>query len=385
MAHKMGLVKITLGTKEDVENTRITITSGDYTFYDYLVSVTSSGTYTGASPNKPYQASSTVHYFIATLNQSASFICSSTIAGTADVGNNWSLSKNITTGGEYGELNPIPATSYLSTSTSYVPAIGDVFYSSGALSHTYDSNYGTPVGLVYNLNPTTKDIALGYKTGYVMALKQCYERQRVEKDNNAFATGAALEASVTDMLVQSGSASYMINDRDGLTHCLYAKNHYASYSTECMQMLIADNFRQVSPIPDSGTSGWYIPSSGQTVEWLYAFSCTYGQSDYVFTSNSEWTPEAGNVDNWPTAYLNNYRIFTPLETLCGKINSWFTGKNLPSEYYRAWTGDYYWTSTEMKPDIVVTLDFHPTVVTLQNNKTYKKTYTDRTLRCVLAF
>ena len=372
----------------DVRNTKFTIASSGYTFYDQLVSITSSDSYSSAK--KPYKSSTSIHYFITIPGNSSSFATTSTIAATADTGNGWSQSKNVATAGTYEKITVTPATTYLSAA-SYTPAIGDVFYAtSGALTHSYNASYGIPIGIVYNLNTTTKDKALGFKTGYVVALKRRFSQSDIATTDLTWATGYARTHQVTDMLLTEGSFSYLKADRDGLTHCRYAKNNYAAYGTECNVMLKAEDFVSMAPLPSSGTSGWHVPSTGQLHDWLLTFSKTCGGSgtDGLITDGSSWAVD--NRFNYPTLYYNNYGLV--VIGLIDRMNGWFTGKAIPSSYYDSWSnGQYYWASTEIKPDIAYTVDFHPTSntngtkITWQGTTAWKKDYTDRYLRCVLAF
>ena len=385
MTHKMGLIQINLNTKSDVMHTKYTISSTGYTFYNWHISVTGSDQY--SSTKKPYRLNSSTHYFITALNTSSSFTTTSTIAATADAGNEWTESANVLTAGTLAKINITPATTYIATGT-YTPAIGDIFYAeSGALTHSYDVNYGTPVGLVYNLSTTTKDNALGYKNGYVVALKKRFSQSDRFSIDVTWATGSARTTQVTDQLLTTGNVSYILNDRDGLTHCLHAKNNYAVYATECNVMLKASDFADMAPLPETGTSGWYVPSTGQCYDWLLTLTKTYGGNgaDGLITTSTNWG--AGSVDDrWPTYFINNFGAATS-SSYYDRMNGWFTGKNIPSTYYDVWeSAQYYWTSTEIKPDVVYTLDCpNATHITWQGTTNWKKSYTDRYLRCVLAF
>ena len=316
------------------------------------------------SSKKPYQSNNTTHYYIATVGSPSSFSATSTIASTAETGNGWTQSESVAAAGAFTKIDVTPTTTYLS-SASYTPAIGDVFYAtSGALSHSYNASYGTPIGMVYNLDTTTKDKALGYKTGYIMALK------------------------ITDMLLTEWNISYIKSDRDGLTHCRYAKNNYAAYYTECNVMLKAESFVNTAPLPSTGTSEWYVPSVGQLHDLLLTFSKTCGGNDGLITDATIWTPTFAN--NYPSNYINEFA--NAFVGLFDRMNGWFTGKGIPSSFYHSWAnGQYYWTSTEIKPDIVYTIDFHPTstnnetLITWRARSDFKKNYIDRYLRCILAF
>ena len=386
MAHQMGLIQINLNTKTDVQNIKYTIASSGYTFYDYLTNITSSKSYD--SSKKPYQSNNTTHYYIATVGFPSSFSATSTIASTADTGNGWPQSESVAAAGAFTKIDVTPTTTYLA-SASYTPAIGDVFYAtSGALSHSYNASYGTPIGMAYNLDTTTKDKALGYKTGYIMALKRCFFAFEGAAIDAVWATGNARTTQITDMLLTEWNISYIKSDRDGLTHCRYAKNNYAAYYTECNVMLKAESFVNTAPLPSTGTSEWYVPSVGQLHDLLLTFSKTCGGNDGLITDATIWTPTFAN--NYPSNYINEFA--NAFVGLFDRMNGWFTGKSIPSSFYHSWAnGQYYWTSTEIKPDIVYTIDFHPTptnnetLITWRARSDFKKNYIDRYLRCILAF
>lgn len=235
---------------------------------------------------------------------------------------------------------------------------------------------------------------MGYRTGYVVALKRCFSSS--DRNNGVvvtWGTGSALTTQVTDQLVTEGAFSYLKADRDGLTHCRYAKANYTNYATECNVMVKAENFVSVAPLPTGRTSGWYVPSTGQLYDWLLTFSQTCGGSgsDGLITESTSWAETFDR--NYPTSYFNNFAYRST--GLVSRMNGWLTGKSIPSSYYDSWNnGQYHWASTEIKPNIAYTMDFHGslnpsstdfTSITWQGTTSWLKSYYDRFLRCVLAF
>ncbi|MDE5869149.1 MAG: hypothetical protein K2H18_02860 [Muribaculaceae bacterium] len=176
--------------------------------------------------------------------------------------------------------------------------VGDYLYRDGTWSSELKRTK-TPVGIVFSTSLTEADKALGYQHGYAVAFKEIPSIDwTVEADEN--------ESGATFSSANDGD----VNDQEGLSHTLeLLKNadvHPAARLT-----------REYAPAPE-GTSGWFIPSTGQMIDIF----CNLGgiERDAYTRSASgvaEWSMEDGAAAisalnaRFAVAGENN---FTPVST-----------------------------------------------------------------------
>ena len=276
------------------------------------------------------------------------------------------------------------------SNNSYTLAVGDVFYSNGALSHTLisaSSNacYPTAIGLVYSLSTSAKDkqINANYKHGSVISLT----RRAANNSNNISTVWAATDSyaathQMTDVMYWYNNASQQISavlgDKEGLTHCrtAMANSHYS----ECNAMIQASTeYSATYPTPSS-CSGWFLPSTGQIFECFSTFCAS-------FPALSEFT--GGVFDN----SSRNFGVTKPVKsTLDAEFKKHFTDAGFSESQFDGLRLDhspYYYASTEASAEIVYTLDLHNNdthvLFTWRAETWYKKNYLDRAIRSYLVF
>nr|MCR5512415.1 fimbrillin family protein [Prevotella sp.] len=276
------------------------------------------------------------------------------------------------------------------SNNSYTLAVGDVFYSNGALSHTLisaSSNacYPTAIGLVYSLSTSAKDkqINANYKHGSVISLT----RRAANNSNNISTVWAATDSyaathQMTDVMYWYNNASQQISavlgDKEGLTHCrtAMANSHYS----ECNAMIQASTeYSATYPTPSS-CSGWFLPSTGQIFECFSTFCAS-------FPALSEFT--GGVSDN----SSRNFGVSKPVKsTLDAEFKKHFTDAGFSESQFDGLRLDhspYYYASTEASAEIVYTLDLHNNdthvIFTWRAQTWYKKNYPDRVIRSYLVF
>ena len=347
--------------------------------------VTASSTF---DTNKPYQKASIYYYVFAP-------VANSNDDGTLlkglnnDSSEDWSLELKSTNHNISLALQTV-YTNKTSTNTTenYTLAVGDVYYSNGAISHslinaTSNANYPQAIGMVYSLSTSAKDkqINANYKHGSVVSLK----RQSTAVTPWATANSYAVNHQMTDVMYWYNDATTQRNavlgDKEGLTHCRTAASDATNYAN-CTAMIAASTtFSATYPTPGTDKcSGWFLPSSGQLFE-LFRTICPN-----TFPTASEF---ATNVDTNRDVVVNKFNM-NALET---EYNSWFTAKEFGTDDFSGilGTGPFYYTSTEASAEIVYTLDMHydtsnnNVIYTFRAEPTYKKNYADRAIRSVLVF
>ena len=317
MAHKMGLAKITRGSKTGVYNEKYYLT-GEKSTYNWVhnsgtSTVYSSTTFTNKT-NKPYVTSNICYYIV----KGTATISSDNEFPTDDNGNGWTISSS--TLGTIAEGNIVEKTSpnptlTAKTWTAYTLTIGDVYYSDGALTHNGGTAYSsrTKAGLVIHVFDSSGSPATGessWRHGWVMSY--------ADASTAAYWCSAAKTYNHPTNEDVRSSRQAIINDKNGYykTGLITA----AGNSTDYPAAWAAKNYSQTVP---SSTSGWYLPSVGQ---W---WTLVYNLAGIRLTSI---TSSAGDITY--LQWANN----TPFEDINGAYSL-----NLST------TGNYYSSCTEVYP------------------------------------
>ena len=394
MKHKMGLAAFSLQDKDIVTRKKYLDNSGNtytYVWTDDATILQAHSSRTFPTSSKPYTGTSNYFYYI--VNGSATVVANNeNTYPNADVPNNsWSQSVNIPSG-EYVLYSKAPEIT-CSVLQKHTLALGDIMYSSGAISSSYNASLGTPVALIFYLGTTAydKSVSSNLTHGYAMSLKYA---GGVFTSPTVWCTGTWQTTIATDGLLTprsgtglakggcdiittgiSGDAqeAYRINairnDMEGLKHCKYAK---AKSSTAMTAILKAESHQSYAPVPTSRTttiagsitmyspytSGWYLPSIGQCYQWMNTCSTIITGSEAVayrilgnatgVTGGNDFTKDFSITKG---ASMPSISEGTASEKVCKEITAFLNGKGLSGlySYLHPTAGTkhfWWWTSTE---------------------------------------
>ncbi|WP_018463027.1 hypothetical protein [Segatella paludivivens] len=197
-----------------------------------------------------------------------------------------------------------------------IPHIGDIYYSDGSYSSTYNSSK-TPIGIIVSTNSNYCEDANGYGHGLVMALKNASTGTPWKTENT---TGGLNYVSVL---------SKMYTDVSGLNNSKIITMTNSTYPA-----FYAIGTYTTSVSTPKNCSGWFLPSIGQwwdTLEQAAAYNNTalglilmrYDSSDTAYTGGGEDVVVANAL-----TYL-------------------LTSHSLPSSLYTTFSsGMWYWSSSE---------------------------------------
>lgn len=331
MAHACELVAVELKTTT-VPNRRYYLSSdANYTWNhdNNTTAVTASSTFDSWTP----RLSSGKYYYIV---QGAK-----TLAATGD--DSWSWAVNGTENtyeakavkGVRGDQNGLVV-------TRWTLAVGDVFYSDGAISKTGSMfSARTPIGLVFATSTSATDSGHNWTHGYVLALK--------DASTSSMIWGIA-GTNPTGRYISKTSNPSLINNKDGYTETQSIKtaggtsfqaNYPAAYYAT----------RYSTALPSGKTSGWYLPSSGQWYDILYYLgglqangrpAYTYYDAFYVRWWKNDMNGQYSNCTTEFTTHINNL-----LNTVKNGNSNAVVGsiQTTGGEFYGG-SGAAYWASTE---------------------------------------
>ena len=237
------------------------------------------------------------------------------------------------------------------------PVVGDFYFADGTWGTASwgSANSKTPIGIVFSTNTSAKDKALGFKHGYVMALGNAQSGQLWCADKaNASGTTNLQALQVTDGLIpwndtrSAANFHAVIDNLDGLTHCLTAKDNAAKatgYEFSDLTAIYAAmvTYNTVVSAP-ANSSGWYLPSIGQQYLWMESF----GKN---MTTYSNFFPGPEKVSNWNwnynSIYLSNgIALFTAMNDYVKTCLSETSYISSYTEIGSTTEEQYYWSSTE---------------------------------------
>lgn len=292
----------------------------------------------------------------------------------------WTESGSVITAGTGGM-------SYAGVPTD-APQVGDLYFSDGTWGTKAEYPSKTPIGIVFSTSPSPTDQGMGYKRGYVMALRNVvYDANAAEpwKLSGGWCATALQNTQVTDGYKTTLSA--VQSDLDGLTHCNTAlANHtpsdlYAIYAATTTYEAQVKAPASTAQLPNSG---WYLPSIGQQYLWLTNLA--------GLSTSSSWTAETQNpIKFWyitgaapGAAQTNAIALNTALTDAgltAGTDFDAFTKTENPND-----TGKYeaFWSSTERTESCPFNLGF---VLdgNLYMDGARDKSSANRQVRAVLAF
>ena len=328
MAHQMGLVKITRGSKAGVYNEKYYL-NGEKSTYNWVHNAATSTVYSSTTftnqTNKPYLSSNICYYIV----HNTATISADNEYPTDDNGNGWTISSSSLGTVENGCLKAIALanpTLTAKTWTGYTIAIGDVFFADGSLAKkcsTYSSKKA--VGMVISLSTSSTDKNTHKFThGYVISATCSLTTSgnwSVSGYNSEIVTGDNGFNHYTGSSTAQKDANiytFITTDMDGYTKCNIVKRRADYSASRYLAIGMADSYNTSVPVttPNGICSGWYLPSSGQLYQYAYNFSGF--SANYLTSANVAYTGNAtsyraivwGDQSTAETAVMNWNKAFT---------------------------------------------------------------------------
>ena len=338
--HAMGLADITLGSKT-LDNTYYLPTYPSYTWTHGKTTVHAVASVSGRSL---YRVADYHYVTVVKPGQATSFSCGSTSDADA-----WTAVVSVSPADN--AIVKVTATSKRTAiSIAHTLAVGDIYYSDGALSSQSESLLSgkTPVGIVGYVGEnywTEKQLKSSNKGGHalVMCLKTIGSTGTTGDAN--IGTRYAWYSSNTDAgrtKINSKAlltGSYNQTYGSGVTE---TKALISKWSTAAAAAYQAKNYTTLKA-SSSKCSGWFLPTAGQ----YYAVMSKLGAE-----FSSDWTGIYGDAASGSTL-----GFFGNMTTVTGNINNKLkkVGNNNYTEFFGA-TNTWAWTSSEFSATHAVYVD-----------------------------
>ena len=335
--HAMGLADITLGSKT-LDNTYHLSTYPEYTWTHGKSTVHAVASVSGRSL---YQVAEYHYVSIVKPGQATSFSCGNTSDADA-----WTAAFSVSPAAN--AIDKGTATSKRTAiSIAHTLAVGDIYYSDGALSSQSESLLSgkTPVGIVGYVGEdywTEKQLKSSNKGGH--ALVMCLKTIGSNGTTN-IGTGYAWYSSNTDAgrtkinskALLTGSYNQTYGSGVIETDALILK-----WSTAAAAAYQAKHYTKLKA-SSSKCSGWFLPTAGQ----YYAVMSKLGAA-----FSSDWTGIYGDAASGSTL-----GFFSNMTTVTGNINTKLkkVGNNNYTEFFGA-TNTWAWTSSEFSAAYAVIVD-----------------------------
>ena len=251
----MGLAKITLSSKSGVYNEKYYLT-GEKTTYNWVHNSATSTVYSSATlvtGQTPYNLDNVLYYI---MNGTTTFTASNEYP-TDDSGNGWTITS--TTLGTVSNGNVVAKTVSTPTLTAktwtaYTIAVGDIFYSDGALTHNNASIYSnrTQIGRVFCISTTNEEKTANsnWRHGWVVS--------------NADASAEILWGTSKSNLMDNPTG-HNINSHTLITTWMdgYGDTNRITSAGSSALYPAAWAAKNYSVSVTKSNSGWYLPSDGQ--------------------------------------------------------------------------------------------------------------------------
>ena len=324
--HAMGLADITLGSKT-LDNNYHLSTYPSYTWTHDKTTVYAVASVSGRSL---YQVADYHYVSIVKPGQATSFSCGSTSDADA-----WTAAVSVSPAANAIAKGTATSKRTSMTSIAHTLAVGDIYYSDGALSSQSEALLSgkTPVGIVgYMGNDYWTEKGVSGKGGH--ALVMCLKTIGSTGSTN-MGTGYAWYSSNTDAgrtkvstgALIRGSSSQIYGSGYTETAALVVKGSAYAAATA------AKNYTTL-PANSSNCTGWFLPSAGQ----CYAVMKSLGGGI---------SPDTWNINDF----------FGNMTTVSGKINTALSkvGANNYTEYFQG-VNTWEWTSSEFSATGAVYVD-----------------------------
>lgn len=324
--HAMGLADITLGSKTLANNYHLST----YTAYTWTHGTTTIHAVASVSGRSLYQVADYHYVTIVKPGQATSFSCGNT--SNADA---WTTAVSVSPAANAIAKGTATSKRTAMTSIAHTLAVGDIYYSDGALSSQSEALLSgkTPVGIVgYMGNDYWTEKGVSGKGGH--ALVMCLKTIGSTSSTN-MGTGYAWYSSNTDAGRTKVSTGALIRDSSSQTYgsgytetaALVAKGSAYAAATA------AKNYKDL-PAKSTKCTGWFLPSAGQ----CYAVMKQLGGGI---------SPDTWNINDF----------FGNMTTVSGKINTALSkvGANNYTEYFQD-VNTWEWTSSEFSATYAVYVD-----------------------------
>lgn len=212
--------------------------------------------------------------------------------------------------------------------------IGDYYYSDGTWGSIAEHTNSTAsaIGVIFSNSTSNIDKGHNWTHGYAMALQ------------NAGSSSAAYQWYTSNSGNPTGTyisgADNIISDKNGYTHSGYIQTGDYAAGIAAKNFIAKDRNGNTITAP-SGTSGWYLPSSGQWYDICAILGGMVIASGGNYTSGSSrnlrWysIDISGDTNNYSSLCASNLNIY--LNTLKEKGYSIDLFSN---------SNEYYWSSSE---------------------------------------
>ena len=222
--------------------------------------------------------------------------------------------------------------------------VGDIYYSDGSWSSTYNSAK-TAIGVVVSTNGTYCESGKGYGHGLVMSLKNVSTSAMWNNANTPDISGLTNVQHVNEWY----------SDYSGIANCNVVKAITGYSSTTYPAFYLALNSTVTTP---SGSSGWFLPSSGQ---WYKALEETYT----YYNNNSGSTVSMTLSSKETITDALSYSFSGESAAGVTVLNYAMSGHSLTSSLYDTYaTSTYYWTSSECNINNACDLIFYSSSLAL---------------------
>ena len=324
--HAMGLADITLGSK----TLPYTYYLSNYPSYTWTHGTTTIHAVASVSGRSLYKVADYHYVSIVKPGQATSFSCGSTSDADA-----WTAAVSVSPAANAIAKGTATSKRTAMTSIAHTLAVGDIYYSDGALSSKSEPLLSgkTPVGIVgYIGNDYWTEKGVNGKGGHalVMCLKTIGSTGSTDMGTRYAWYSSNSDAGRTKVSTGAlirGSSSQTYGSGYTETAALVAKGSAYAAATA------AKNYKDL-PAKSTKCTGWFLPSAGQ----YYAVMKQLG----------------GGIspDTW-----NIYDFFGNMTTVSGKINSALSkvGANNYTEYFQA-VNTWEWTSSEFSATGAVYVD-----------------------------
>ena len=336
-SHAMGLADITLGSKT-VPNTYHLSTYPEYTWTHGKTTVHAVASVSGGSL---YRVADYHYVTIVKPGQATRFFCGKTSDADA-----WTAVVSVSPAAN--DIAKGTATSKRTAiSIAHTLAVGDIYYSDGALSSQSESLLSdkTPVGIVGYVGEnywTEKQLKSSNKGGHalVMCLKTIGSTGTTSIGTKYAWYSSNTNADrpkVNSKALLTGSYNQTYGSGVNETKALITK-----WSTAAAAAYQAKHYTTL-PASSSKCSGWFLPTAGQ----YYAVMSNLGAA-----FSSDWTGIYGDAASGSTL-----GFFSNMTTVTGNINNKLkkVGNNNYTEFFGA-TNTWAWTSSEFSATYAVSVD-----------------------------
>lgn len=246
------------------------------------------------------------------------------------------------------------AVSTVEPTAAEMPQVGYILYADGSWSRRFVKGR-TPIGIIFSTTTSEADKARGWNLGYAIALRDAAQQVAWSTTKVANQAGSIYTSSID---------KGFITDKDGYSHTDTLSQNLNVFPAAAA----AVNYGAKAP---AGSSGWYLPSSGQ---W-YDICVNLGGADS--TMNVQGTYEG--YWNTPQIVSNTISLLNEHMSIAGSGN--YEPFAVPSGDYR-----WYWCSSESSNEQAYAIFFDQDQIVVEIAPYFKDyAFSTNRVRAVIAF